>query len=590
MASVPLEDYAVLGDLHTAALLGRNGSIDWLCLPRFDSSACFAALLDDESAGHWRIAPVGTGAATRRAYREDTLVMDTEWDTHEGSVRVTDFMPPRGEAPDVVRVVEGLSGRVRMRMRLVIRFDYGSVLPWVTRTEEGLLAIAGPDTLCLRTPVRLDGDHLATVAEFEVAAGEKVPFVLTHMPSHRCDAPRSEAQKALRDTEMFWHNWIERCTYRGHWDAAVRRAVITLKALTYRPTGGVVASATASLPEVFGGKRNWDYRFSWLRDATYTLQALVDTGYVTEATAWRDWLVRAVAGDPAKLQIMYAVDGTRRVGEQELDWLSGYENSTPVRVGNAAAGQFQLDVWGEVLSGLFLARDRGVGAVETGWDVQRALLDFLEGHWDQEDSGLWEVRGPRRHFVHSKVMAWAGVDCAVRSVEQQGLDGPLDQWRSLRDRIHADVCEHGYDADRNTFTQFYGSNGLDAALLLIPRVGFLPWDDPRVEGTIDAVQRELNDNGLIVRYRPGADGDVDGLHGGECAFVACSFWLADALHGIGRTDEARALFERLLSLRNDVGLLSEEYDTDTSRQLGNFPQAFSMVGLINTARHLGHGQ
>ncbi len=590
MASGPLEDYAVLGDLHTAALLGRNGSIDWLCLPRFDSSACFAALLDDESAGHWRIAPVGAGAATRRGYREDTLVMDTEWDTEGGSVRVTDFMPPRGEAPDVVRIVEGLSGRVRMRMRLVIRFDYGSVLPWVTRTEDGLLAIAGPDTLCLRTPVRLDGDHWATVAEFEVAAGDKVPFVLTHMPSHQRDAPQAEAQKALRDTEMFWRSWIDRCTYRGHWDAAVRRAVITLKALTYRPTGGIVASATASLPEVFGGKRNWDYRYSWLRDATYTLQALVDTGYVAEATAWRDWLVRAVAGDPAKLQIMYAVDGTRRVGEQELDWLSGYENSTPVRVGNAAAGQFQLDVWGEVLCGLFLARDRGVGAVESGWDVQRALLDFLEGNWRQEDSGLWEVRGPRRPFVHSKVMAWAGVDCAVRSVEQQGLDGPLDQWRSLRERIHAEVCEHGYDADRKTFTQFYGSNGLDAALLLIPRVGFLPWDDPRVVGTVEAVQRELNDDGLIVRYRPGADGNVDGLHGGECAFVACSFWLADALHGIGRTDEARALFERLLGLRNDVGLLSEEYDTDTGRQLGNFPQAFSMVGLINTARHLGHGQ
>lgn len=590
MASVPLEDYAVLGDLHTAALLARNGSIDWLCLPRFDSTACFAALLDDDSAGHWRIAPVGTGAATRRGYREDTLIMDSEWDTHEGTVRVTDFMPPRGEAADVVRVVEGLSGKVRMRMRLVIRFDYGSVRPWITFTEQGMRATAGPDTLCLCTSVRLEGDHQAVVAEFEVARGEKIPFVLTHMPTHNRNAAQAEAQQVLLDTEMFWRTWIDRCTYRGPWDAAVRRAVITLKALTYRPTGGVVAAATAALPEVFGCKRNWDYRYCWLRDATYTLQALLDTGYVDEAKAWRDWLVRAVAGDPAKLQIMYAVDGTRRLTEHELNWLSGYENSAPVRVGNAAAGQFQLDVWGEVLCGLYLARDSGVDPEETGWEVQRELLDFLEGHWDSEDSGLWEVRGPRRHFVHSKVMAWAGLDCAVRSVEEQGLDGPVEEWRALRHRIHADVCEHGFDADRGTFTQFYGSRGLDAALLLIPRVGFLPWDDPRVVGTVEAVQRELGDNGLIVRYRPGADGDVDGIHGGECAFLACTFWLADALHGIGRRDEARALFERLLDLRNDVGLLGEQYDTDTARQLGNFPQAFSMVGLINTARHLQRDQ
>ena len=591
MGATPIEDYALLGDLHTAALLSRGGSIDWLCLPRFDSGACFAALLHDESAGYWRIAPAGGGPATRRGYRPDTLIVESEWDTDTGTVRVTDFMPPRGHRADLIRIVHGVSGRVAVRMELKIRFDYGHVVPWVRRSPEGLIAVAGPDTLCLSTPADVHGDHWSTVAEFEVSAGETVPFVLTHAPSHLvADTMRAHAERALAKTESFWQNWISRCRYRGEWQAEVRRALITLKALTYAPTGGIVAAATTSLPEALGGVRNWDYRYCWLRDATFTLQALLGTGFVEEAKAWREWLVRAVAGDPAKLQIMYGLDGTRRLPEQTLDWLSGYAGSVPVRVGNGAAGQFQLDVWGEVLDGLNLALDAGLQCEDTAWDIQRALLDFLEGHWDQPDASLWEVRGPQRHFVHSKVMAWAGVDRAIRAVQVHGRDGPLDQWQALAQRIHADVCEHGYDADRRTFTQSYGSPHLDSALLLIPRVGFLPWDDARVVGTVQAVQRELSSDGFLLRYAtdPATDTDsVDGLPGREGAFLVCTFWLADALHGIGRHAEARALFERLLSLRNDVGLLSEEYDTATGRQVGNTPQAFSMVGLVNTARQLG---
>ncbi|RRR43620.1 glycoside hydrolase family 15 protein [Mycolicibacter terrae] len=586
MASAPIEDYALLGDLHTAALLGRDGSIDWLCLPRFDSPACFAALLHDESAGYWRIAPAAGGPATRRGYRGDTLVVDSEWDTGDGTVRVTDFMPPRGKAADVVRIVEGISGRVPVRMDLAIRFDYGNVVPWMRRSEDGLIAVAGPDTVCLSSPVTMRGENMTTVAEFEVSAGDKVPFVLTHTPSHLLpDAVRSEAMHALGKTLSFWQNWIDQCRYRGQWSDAVRRAVITLKALTYAPTGGIVAAATTSLPESLGGVRNWDYRYCWLRDATFTLQALLGTGYVAEAKAWREWLVRAVAGDPAKLQIMYGLDGTRRLPELTLDWLSGYEGSAPVRVGNDAAGQFQLDVWGEVLDGLNLALDSGLECEDTAWDIQRALLDFLEGNWHQPDASLWEVRGPQRHFVHSKVMAWSGVDRAVHAVQTHGRDGPVDRWRALAAAIHADVCEHGFDAERQTFTQSYGSAGLDSALLLIPRVGFLPWDDPRVVGTVAAVQRELSSDGFLRRYDTD-QGSVDGLPGSEGAFLVCTFWLADALHGIGRRDEARALFERLLSLRNDVGLLSEEYDTAAGRLVGNTPQAFSMVGLVNTARGL----
>jgi GH15 family glucan-1,4-alpha-glucosidase len=580
-----IEDYALLGDLQTGALVSRDGDIDWLCLPRFDSPACFAALLDDEEAGNWRIAPASGGPATRRRYRDDSLILETEWDTPDGTVRVVDCMPPRGDEPDLVRIVEGVSGRVPMHMVLRLRFDYGHIVPWVRRNGPDLVAIAGPDAVWLRTPVPLHGEDLSTVAEFEVGPGDRVPFVMTYAPSHLPRPEPVDAERALVDTERYWTDWISRCRYSGKWEADVRGALVVLKALTYAPTGGIVAAATTSLPEQLGGSRNWDYRYCWLRDATFTLQALLGTGFVSEASAWREWLVRAVAGDPSKLQIMYGLDGSRRMPEYELPYLSGYENSAPVRIGNAAADQFQLDVWGEVLDGLHLARDAGMPTDNTAWDVQRALLDYLEGHWRDPDNSLWEVRGPRRDFVHSKVMAWAGVDRAVQTVEHHDLDGPVDRWRALRDEIHNDVCAKGFDAERNTFTQFYGSRVLDAALLLIPRVGFLRWDDPRVAGTVDAVQTELAiDDGLLLRYR--SEHGVDGLPGEEGAFLACTFWLADALHGIGRIDEAATLFERLLALRNDVGLLSEEYDATSGRQVGNTPQAFSMVGLINTARQL----
>jgi GH15 family glucan-1,4-alpha-glucosidase len=577
-----IEDYALIGDLQTAALVGRDGSIDWLCLPRFDSPACFAALLHDESAGRWLLAPASGGPATRRAYRGDTLVLDTEWDTPDGTVRITDCMPVRGEAADVVRVVEGLSGAVPMRMDLRLRFDYGHVAPWVRRVGHQLAAVAGPDAAWLRTPVDLHGHDLTTTAEFTVRAGESVPFVLTHAPSHRPRPRPVEAAAAVEDTVDWWEEWISRCSYRGPYADAVRRSLLTLKALTYAPTGGIVAAATTSLPEQLGGPRNWDYRYCWLRDATLTLQALLATGYVAEATAWRDWLLRAVAGDPGDLQIMYGLDGTRRLPEYELDWLGGYEGSAPVRVGNAAAGQFQLDVWGEVLDGLHAARVAGVAGLDAAWDLQRAFLDFLEGHWRDPDEGLWEVRGGRRHFVHSKVMAWAGVDRGVQAVERFGLPGPADRWKALRQEIADEVLDRGFDAERGTFTQYYGSRGLDAALLLIPRVGFLPWDDPRVVGTVDAIVGELGQDGLLLRYRPETDG-VDGLPGGEGAFLACSFWLVDALVGMGRSAEARRRFEQLLDLRNDVGLLAEEYDVAARRQVGNVPQAFSHVGLVASA-------
>ncbi|KAA0112240.1 glycoside hydrolase family 15 protein [Mycolicibacterium sp. P1-5] len=579
-----IEDYALLGDLHSAALVSRTGAIDWLCLPRFDSPACFAALLGGDQAGTWQLAPADGGPATRRRYRDDSLILETEWDTADGSVRLIDTMPPRGTAPDLVRVVEGVRGRVRMRMLLRLRFDYGHDVPWVRRQGRDLTAIAGPDAVWLRTPVQLRGENLTTVAEFEVEAGERVPFVLTHGPSWQPRPDPVDAEKALKDTEKYWRNWISGCQYDGPFKEEVRRSLVVLKALTYAPTGGIVAAATTSLPEQLGGPRNWDYRYCWLRDATFTLQALLGTGYVAEAKAWREWLVRAVAGDPAELQIMYGLDGKRRLPEEELPWLDGYEGSKPVRVGNAAAQQFQLDVWGEVLDGLHLARESGMELDDTAWDVQRALLDYLESHWRDPDKSLWEIRGPSRQFVHSKVMAWAGIDRAVRTVENHHLDGPLDRWKELRRQIHDEVCTNGYDADRNTFTQSYGSDQLDAALLLIPRVGFLPHDDHRVVGTVEAIQKQLSSNGFVLRYRPQESND--GLPGGEGVFLACSFWLADALAGIGRTGQATQLFERLLALRNDVGLLSEEYDTEHNRQIGNTPQAFSMVGLINTARNL----
>ena len=579
-----IEDYALLGDLHTAALVGRDGAIDWLCLPRFDSPACFAALLGDEDAGCWRLAPAAGGVAARRRYRGETLVLDSEWDTPEGTVRVVDCMPPRDKGAAVVRVVQGLTGRVPMRMVLRLRFDYGHVVPWVRRRGEDLVAVAGPDAAWLRTPVPLHGQGMRTVAEFEVSAAQLIPFVLSHNASLLPPPQPVDVELAIADTERFWTDWVSRCRYRGRWAKEVRRSLLVLKALTYAPTGGILAAATTSLPEQLGGARNWDYRYCWLRDATFTLQALLGTGFVTEARAWREWLVRAVAGDPADLQSMYGLDGRRRLPELELAWLSGYESSRPVRIGNSAAGQFQLDVWGEVLDGLHVAREAGLSMDDSAWDVQRALLDYLESRWDEPDNSLWELRGQRRHFVHSKVMAWAGVDRAVRAVEHHHLDGPIDEWRALRNHIHADVCTRGYDPERETFTQSYGADSLDAALLLIARAGFLPWDDRRVIGTVDAVQAELCRDGFVLRYDP--DKSDDGLPGTEGVFLACSFWLADALAAIGRTEQATALFERLLDLRNDVGQLSEEYDTSSRRQLGNTPQAFSMVGLINTARQL----
>ncbi|MFB9237822.1 glycoside hydrolase family 15 protein [Plantactinospora siamensis] len=580
-----IEDYALIGDLHTAALVGRDGSVDWLCLPRFDSPACFAALLDDDEAGHWRIAPATGGPAARRRYRDGTMILETDWETPDGSVRIVDFMPPRGEAADVVRVVEGRSGAVPMRMSLRLRFDFGHIAPWLRRRGADLAAVAGPDAAWLRTDVPVEVADGTVWAEFTVRPGERIPFVLTYQLSHLPRPRPVVPDEALAGTTRFWRDWIGRCDYRGRWAEPVRRSLMLLKALTYVPTGGILAAATTSLPEQLGGPRNWDYRFCWLRDATFTLQALLGTGYVAEAKAWREWLLRAVAGDPADMQIMYALDGRRRLTEHTIDWLAGYRDSRPVRAGNAAADQLQLDVWGEVLDGLHLGREAGIAATDAAWDLQRAMLDWLEGNWHQPDNSLWEMRGPRRQFVHSKVMAWAGFDRAVQAVRRHGLDGPADRWRATRDAIHAEVCEHGFDADRNTFTQFYGSAGLDAALLLIPRTGFLPWTDSRVVGTVDAVRKELASGGFLLRYQPEHDG-VDGLPGGEGAFLACSFWLVDALHGTGRGAEAEKLFDRLLGLRNDVGMLSEEYDPGSGRQLGNTPQAFSLVGLVNSARRL----
>jgi GH15 family glucan-1,4-alpha-glucosidase len=579
-----IEDYALIGDLHTAALVGVDGSIDWLCLPRFDSPACFAALLGDEHAGRWQIAPATGGPATRRRYRGDTLILASEWDTPDGSVRVTDCMPPRGKAATVVRVVEGLHGSVPMEVKLRLRFGYGQIVPWVRHHSGALEAITGPDAVWVQSDVPLTAKDKGTVVDFAVRAGQKVAFTLTYRPSYRKRPEPPDAQAAIHDTEKFWRSWTAGGAYTGRWPEAVHRSLILLKALTYAPTGGIVAAATTSLPESVGGARNWDYRFCWLRDSTFALQAMLGTGYADEAKAWRDWLLRAIAGDPADLQIMYGLDGARQIPESELGWLAGYEKSAPVRVGNAAAGQFQLDVWGEVLDSLHLARQAGITVSDPAWDIQLALLEFLEQNWRRPDDSLWEIRGEPRHFVHSKVMAWAGFDRAITAVERHGLPGPVDRWRRIRAQIHADVLANGFDAERNTFTQSYGAPELDAALLLIPRAGFLPADDPRVAGTVDAVMRDLLQDGLVLRYQAGAG--VDGLPGTEGVFLACSFWLVDALYGVGRRPEAEALFERLIALRNDVGLLSEEYDPAAKRQLGNTPQAFSLVGLVNSARLL----
>ncbi|MBB6416703.1 glycoside hydrolase family 15 protein [Streptomyces massasporeus] len=580
-----IEDYALIGDEQTAALVGTDGSVDWLCLPRFDSAACFARMLGDEDNGYWRIAPVGADRCTRRSYRRDTLVLDTEWETEQGSVRVTDLMPQRDRAPDLVRVVEGLDGEVTLHSVLKLRFDYGSIIPWVRRADGHRVAVAGPDSTWLRSEPEVTswGEDYGTHAEFTVKKGEKVAFVLTWHPSHEPRPPLVDPYDALRHSVEDWRAWVSHCRYDGPYRDAVIRSLITLKALTYAPTGGIVAAPTTSLPEEPGGVRNWDYRYCWLRDSTLTLNALLAAGYQQEAEAWRNWLLRAVAGDPADLQIMYGVAGERRLPEFELPWLSGFAGSAPVRIGNDAVKQLQLDVYGEVMDSLSYARESGLSAQPDVWALQTALMDFLRTNWRQPDEGLWEVRGGRRPFVHSKVMVWVAADRAVRTLERHPeLGGDLDGWRALRDEVHQEVCEKGYDAERNTFTQSYGSRELDAALLLIPRVGFLPPDDPRVIGTIDAVREELAHDGFVRRYSTD-DGEVDGLPGGEGAFLVCSFWLADALYMTGRTKEARELFERLAGLANDVGLLSEEFDPVTGRHLGNFPQAFSHIGLVNTA-------
>jgi GH15 family glucan-1,4-alpha-glucosidase len=581
-----IEDYALIGDLHTAAMVSVDGSIDWLCLPRFDSPACFAALLDTEEAGRWRIIPAGAGRCTRRRYRGDTLILETEWETAEGHVRVTDFMPVRDQAADLVRIVEGISGTVPMQTELVLRFDYGHVVPWVMKTEGGLRAVAGPDAVLLTSDIPLEGRDLRTVGEFTVEAGDRIAFVLTWYPSNEEEPTPADPEAALAQTELFWSRWSSRSTAYGPHKDAIQRSLITLKALTYLPTGGIVAAPTTSLPEQPGGPRNWDYRFCWLRDATLALQSLLTAGYTDEARAWRDWLVRAVAGDPADLRIMYGLDGRRRLPEEELDWLRGFENSSPVRIGNAASEQLQLDVWGEVLDGLSLTRST-IGTVDDAWSLQRALIDQLARQWQEPDNGLWEMRGPRRHFTHSKVMAWVAVDRMIDGAQQYGLPGPVGRWQRLRAQIRRDILENGYDASRNTFVQSYGSTDLDAALLLIPRVGFLPPDDPRVIGTIEAIQKDLTDDGLVLRYRP--QNSDDGLPGKEGVFIACSFWLVDALIGAGRKEEAEELFGRLLTLRNDVGLLSEEWDPHGARQLGNMPQAYSHFALVRSAFHLLSG-
>jgi GH15 family glucan-1,4-alpha-glucosidase len=583
MASL-LEDYAMIGDCHTAALVARDGSIDWLCFPRFDSPACFAALLGNPEHGRWLLAPSGESRHIRRRYREGTLVLETDYETADGAVTLIDCMPPRSSEPDLVRVVVGRRGQVRMRMQLIIRFDYGSIVPWVRRTDNGIRAVAGPDTLLLHSGVDVRGENFRTEAEFTVSEGQRVPFVLMWHPSHEPAPEKIDAEETIAHTEMWWREWSARCTYEGPWREQVVRSLITLKALTYAPTGGIVAAPTTSLPEQLGGVRNWDYRYCWLRDATFTLYALMLGGYMEEACAWREWLLRAVAGSPAQLNIMYGLSGERRLTELELQWLPGYANSAPVRIGNAACEQFQLDVYGELMDAMHLARRGGLAPDENAWRVERALTEFVESAWSRPDNGIWEMRGPKRHFTHSKVMAWVAVDRMVKAVERFGLAGPVERWRTLRSTIHEEVCHSGFDAEHNTFVQYYGGKDLDASLLMLPLVGFLPASDARVRGTVEAIERNLMADGFVLRYR--TKQDVDALPPGEAAFLACSFWLADNLALLGRQEDARRLFERLLSLCNDVGLLSEGYDPGNKRLLGNFPQALSHLALVNTACNL----
>ena len=579
-----IEDYALIGDCQTAALVALDGSIDWLCFPRFDSGACFAALLGTPEHGHWVVAPAEPIRRVTRSYRGDSLVLDTTFETESGSVTLTDCMPIRSGQPDLVRLVCGMRGKVRMRTTLVIRFDYGSITPWVQRESGGLSAVGGPDTIHVRTPVQLRGEGWTTAGDFEVTEGDQVPFVLTWHPSHDEPPQPIDAVGAIDATEQWWRTWSSKCTYQGEFREAVVRSLITLKALTYGPTGGIVAAPTTSLPERIGGQRNWDYRYCWLRDATFTLAALIQSGYIEEARGWRQWLLRAVAGKGAELRIMYGLAGERRLPEIELPWLPGYEGSRPVRIGNAAHSQFQLDVFGEALDCLHLGRRFGLDNDWSDWRIERELLDRLEAVWQDADEGIWEVRGPKRHFTHSKLMAWVAFDRAVKDVERFGVDGPIDRWRHLRNHLHGEICDQGFNADRNTFVQSYGGTDVDAALLMMAEVGFLPPTDSRIVGTVAAVERDLLRGGVVKRYR--TESGVDGLPTGEGAFLLCTFWLADNYLLMGRTADARRMFESLLAIRNDVGLLAEQYDPVARRQLGNFPQAFSHLGLINTARNL----
>jgi GH15 family glucan-1,4-alpha-glucosidase len=584
---VKIEDYALIGDLRTTALVGRNGSIDWLCLPRTDSAACFASLLGGEEHGRWLVCPSGPVRQVSRRYREGTLILETDFETDTGAARVIDFMPVcTGGAPQLVRIVEGLRGTVPMRTQFIARLDYGALIPWVERTPDGILALGGPNALHLSTPVALRGEQLTTVADFTVREGGRERFSLTWSPSYGEVPPVEDPDSALARTDAWWRAWSSRCTYAGEWRDEVMRSLITLKALTDQETGAIVAAPTTSLPEDLGGVRNWDYRYCWLRDAVLTIDALLEGGYVEEALAFGQWALRAGAGDASKLQIMYGTQGQRHLDELELDWLPGYEGSKPVRVGNAAAKQFQLDVYGEV-AGVAYATSMVTGQLDRQlWPRVRALIAYLEEAWTKPDDGIWEVRGPRRHFVQSKVMAWLAFDCAVRLVERFELEAPLARWKRVRARIHSEICEKGYDEKRRTFTQYYGSQELDAAVLMIPIVGFLPGDDERVTGTIDAIRRELGHDGFISRYSTAATDD--GLPGDDGQFLACSFWLVTALAMNGREAEARQLFERLLSLSNDLGLFSEEYDVAHERLIGNFPQAFTHLTLVQAAKTLAN--
>lgn len=582
--SRPIEDYALIGDLETAALVSRDGSVDWLCAPRFDSPAFFAALLGTPEHGRWLLAPAEPASEIKRRYRGETLILETDYRAENGEATVIDFMSPRERNPELFRRVIGRRGTVRMGMHLTIRYDYGSVVPWVTKIEGGIQAIAGPDMAQVFASVPLRGEGLSTVAQFEISADECLDFSLQWQYSHLPAAPKLDLGHALEHTESWWREWSNRCVHQGPYREAVTRSLITLKALTYAPTGGIVAAATTSLPEWLGGVRNWDYRYCWVRDATFTLHALLANGYTEEAVAWRNWLLRAVAGTPSQLNIMYGLMGERRLTELELPWLPGYEGSRPVRIGNAAHEQFQLDVFGELVDAGFQAQKQGLPLDEYSWQAQCKLVEYLEEAWQQPDEGIWEVRGPRRHFTHSKVMAWVAFDRMVRAIEKWGYEGPVDRWRQARDAVHAEVCDKGFNKRLNSFVQHYDSDRLDASLLMIPLVGFLPADDPRVAGTVAAIERDLMADGFVRRYQ--SDPAIDGLPPGEGAFLPCTFWLVDALAMMGRQEKAVELFEKMLATANDLGLLAEEYDPRAGRQLGNFPQAFSHVGLINSAFYL----